>query len=201
MAADNKPLGRFNLEGIPPAPRGMPQIEVTFDIDANGIVHVTAKDKATNKEQQIRIQASGGLSEADIERMVKEAEANAAQDKKRREMVEAKNSGEALIHSTQKSLKDYGDKVSADDKKGIEVAMDALKAALAGEDVEVIKSRSTDLAQAAMKLGEAMYKATQEAAAAGGAPGEAAGAGAKKEDDVIDADFKEVGKDDKKKGA
>ena len=134
MAADNKMLGQFDLMGIPPAPRGMPQIEVTFDIDANGIVSVTAKDKATNKEQQIRIQASGGLSEADIEKMVKDAEANAAEDKKRRELVEAKNQGESLVHSTEKSLKDYGDKVSAADKAAIETALDALKTALAGED-------------------------------------------------------------------
>jgi molecular chaperone DnaK len=196
MAADNKLLGQFDLVGIPPAPRGVPQVEVTFDIDANGIVSVTAKDKATNKEHQIRIQASGGLSDADIQRMVKEAEENATADKKRRELVEAKNQGEALVHSTEKSLKDYGDKVSASDKTAIETAMDAVKTALAGEDLEVIKSRTTDLMQASMKLGEAMYAAQ---AAADAAP---AGDQAKK-DDVIDADFKDVTDDkaDKKKSA
>jgi molecular chaperone DnaK len=197
MAADNKMLGQFDLMGIPPSPRGMPQIEVTFDIDANGIVSVTAKDKATNKEQQIRIQASGGLSEADIQKMVKDAEANAADDKKRREVVEAKNQGESLVHSTEKSLKDYGDKVSEADKAAIETAMDALKAALAEDNAETITARTTDLMQASMKLGEAMYAASQaEAAAAEGGdkPAEA------KKDDVIDADFKDVS-DDKKKSA
>ncbi|TCR68312.1 molecular chaperone DnaK [Bosea sp. BK604] len=201
MAADNKLLGQFDLMGIPPAPRGMPQIEVTFDIDANGIVSVTAKDKATNKEQQIRIQASGGLSEADIQKMVKDAEANAAEDKKRRELVEAKNQGESLVHSTEKSLKDYGDKVSAADKTAIETAVDALKAALAEDNAETISARTTDLMQASMKLGEAMYAASQaEGAAAEG--GEAETAEAKK-DDVIDADFKDVSDDkgDKKKSA
>lgn len=198
MAADNKLLGQFDLMGIPPAPRGMPQIEVTFDIDANGIVSVTAKDKATNKEQQIKIQASGGLSEADIQKMVKDAEANAAEDKKRRELVEAKNQGESLVHSTEKSLKDYGDKVSEADKSAIETAAEALKTALSGEDVEVIQARTNELMQASMKLGEAMYAASQAEGAAAGAEGEAA-AEAKK-DDVIDADFKDVS-DDKKKSA
>jgi molecular chaperone DnaK len=197
MAADNKMLGQFDLMGIPPAPRGMPQIEVTFDIDANGIVSVTAKDKATNKEQQIRIQASGGLSDADIEKMVKEAEANAAEDKKRRALVEAKNQGESLMHSTEKSLKDYGDKVSAADKSAIETALDALKTALAGDDAETITARTNDLMQASMKLGEAMYAASQaEGTAEAGA--ESADA---KSDDVIDADFKDVSDDDKKKSA
>lgn len=196
MAADNKMLGQFDLMGIPPAPRGMPQIEVTFDIDANGIVSVTAKDKATNKEQQIRIQASGGLSEADIQKMVKDAEANAAEDKKRRELVEARNQGESLVHSTEKSLKDYGDKVTAADKGAIETAIEALKAALAEDNAETIAARTTDLMQASMKLGEAMYAATQtEGAAPEG--GEAAQA---PKDDVIDADFKDVS-DDKKKSA
>lgn len=201
MAADNKMLGQFDLMGIPPAPRGMPQIEVTFDIDANGIVSVTAKDKATNKEQQIRIQASGGLSEADIQKMVKDAEANAAEDKKRRELVEAKNQGESLIHSTEKSLKDYGDKVSAADKSAIETALDALKAALAEDNAETITARTTDLMQASMKLGEAMYAASQ--AEATGAEGGAGEAGDAKKDDVIDADFKDVSddKNDKKKSA
>jgi molecular chaperone DnaK len=200
MAADNKMLGQFDLMGIPPSPRGMPQIEVTFDIDANGIVSVTAKDKATNKEQQIRIQASGGLSDADIQKMVKDAEANAAEDKKRRELVEAKNQGESLVHSTEKSLKDYGDKVSAADKTAIETALDALKAALTEDNAETISSRTTDVMQASMKLGEAMYAASQaEGAADEGEPA----ADAKKEDDVIDADFKDVSDDkgDKKKSA
>jgi molecular chaperone DnaK len=197
MAADNKLLGQFDLMGIPPAPRGVPQIEVTFDIDANGIVNVTAKDKATGKEQQIRIQASGGLSEADIEKMVKDAEAHAAEDKKRRELVEAKNQGESLVHATEKSLKEYGDKVSEADRQGIETAIDALRQALAGEDAEVVKARTTDLMQASMKLGEAMYQATQGAAGEGA---EASGEEPKK-DDVIDADFQEVDESDKKKRA
>ena len=195
MAADNKALGQFDLVGIPSSPRGVPQIEVTFDIDANGIVNVTAKDKATNKEQQIRIQASGGLSESDINKMVKDAEAHAADDKRRREAVDAKNHGELLIHDAEKSLRDYGDKVSASDKSAIEAAVTALRSALEGDDVEAIKARTNDLTQAQMKLGEAMYKASQaagpEAGAAGGAP---------PKDDVIDADFREVD-DDKKKSA
>ncbi len=198
MAADNKLLGQFDLMGIPPAPRGVPQIEVTFDIDANGIVNVSAKDKATGKEQAIRIQASGGLSEADIERMIKEAEAHAAEDKKRRELVEAKNQGEALIHATEKSLKEYGDKVSASDKQAVETAIDALRTALSGEDIEVIKARTTDLMQASMKLGEAMYAASQ----ASGQGGEGTGGGAtNSKDDVIDADFQEVDDQEKKKRA
>ncbi len=196
MAADNKLLGQFDLMGIPPAPRGMPQVEVTFDIDANGIVNVTAKDKATNKEQQIRIQASGGLSEADIDKMVKDAEANAAEDKKRRELVEAKNQGESLVHATEKSLAEYGSKVSEADKQAIQTAIDALKQALAGEDAEVVKARTTDLMQSSMKLGEAMYQATQAAEG-----GEEAPEGEAKKDDVIDADFQEVDEDDKKKRA
>ena len=159
MAADNKALGQFDLVGIPAAPRGVPQIEVTFDIDANGIVNVTAKDKATNKEQQIRIQASGGLSEADINRMVKDAEAHAAEDKKRREMVDAKNQGELLAHDAEKALKEYGDKVAQSDRSAIELAVASLRTALQGEDVEAIKARTNDLMQAQMKLGEAMYKA------------------------------------------
>ena len=195
MAQDNKSLGRFDLQGIPPAPRGMPQIEVTFDIDANGIVNVTAKDKATGKEQQIRIQASGGLSDADIEKMVKDAEIHAAEDKKRRELVDAKNHGEASIHQTEKSLAEFGDKVSSADKGAIETAIAALKTALEGEDAEAIKAATNEVVQASMKLGEAMYKAQADATGAAG-PAEA---GAPKEDDVIDADFKEVGGDDKKK--
>ncbi|MFN3687362.1 molecular chaperone DnaK [Salinarimonas sp.] len=197
MAADNKLLGQFDLVGIPPAPRGVPQVEVTFDIDANGIVNVQAKDKATGKEQAIRIQASGGLSDADIEKMVKDAEAHAAEDKKRRELVEARNQGEALVHSTEKSLKEFGDKVGEADKQGIETAMSALREALVGEDVEVIKSRTQDLMQASMKLGEAMYKASQE----GGPSDDGDEPGAKKDEDVIDADFQEVDDEDKKKRA
>ena len=197
MAADNKLLGQFDLVGLPPAPRGMPQIEVTFDIDANGIVSVTAKDKATNKEQQIRIQASGGLSDSEIEKMVKDAEANAAEDKKRRELVEAKNQGESLVHSTEKSLAEFGDKVSAADKTAIETALDALKTALTEENLETIQSRTQDVLQASMKLGEAMYAASQ----ADGASAEGGEAEAKKDDDVIDADFKDVSGDDKKKSA
>jgi molecular chaperone DnaK len=192
MAANNKLLGNFDLAGIPPAPRGVPQIEVTFDIDANGIVNVSAKDKGTGKEQQIRIQASGGLSEADIERMVKEAEANAEADKKQREAIEAKNQAESLIHSTEKSLKDYGDKVGADDKTAIETAIADLKGVLEGDDAEAIKERTNALAEASMKLGEAMYKASQAEAEAKAAGGDKAA-----DDDVVDADFEEV-KDDKK---
>jgi molecular chaperone DnaK len=199
MASDNKALGQFDLVGIPSAPRGVPQIEVTFDIDANGIVNVTAKDKATNKEQQIRIQASGGLSEADINKMVKDAEAHAAEDKKRRESVDAKNHGESLVHDAEKALKEYGDKVAQSDRSAIESAIAALRASLQGEDVEAIKARTNDLMQAQMKLGEAMYKATQAAGAAGAA-GEGAAPGDQAKDDVIDAEFREVD-DDKKKSA
>ena len=195
MAADNKLLGQFDLVGLPSAPRGVPQVEVTFDIDANGIVNVTAKDKATNKEQQIRIQASGGLSESDINKMVKDAEVHAAEDKKRRELIDAKNHGESLVHDFEKSLKEYGDKVSAADKSAIEAAVAALKTALQGEDVETVKARTNDLMQAQMKLGEAMYKAQQAAGA-----GAEAAAGGQTKDDVIDAEFKEVD-DDKKKSA
>ncbi|HEX4296620.1 MAG TPA: molecular chaperone DnaK [Devosia sp.] len=192
MAANNKLLGNFDLAGIPPAPRGVPQIEVTFDIDANGIVNVSAKDKGTGKEQQIRIQASGGLSDADIDRMVKEAEANAATDKQKREAVEARNQAESLIHSTEKSLKDYGDKVGADEKSAIETALADLKGVIDGEDAETIKEKTNALAEASMKLGEAMYKASQAEAEA-----KAAGNAKPAEDDVVDADFEEV-KDDKK---
>ncbi len=161
MAADNKMLGQFDLIGIPPAPRGMPQIEVTFDIDANGIVNVSAKDKATNKEQQIRIQASGGLSEADIDKMVKDAEAHAAEDKKRKEAVEAKNHAEALVHSTEKALAEHGSKVGDAERRAIEDAVSDLKEALKGDDAEAIKTKTNTLAQASMKLGEAMYKQQQ----------------------------------------
>jgi molecular chaperone DnaK len=191
MAANNKLLGNFDLSGIPPAPRGVPQVEVTFDIDANGIVNVSAKDKGTGKEQQIRIQASGGLSDADIERMVKEAELNAAADKLKREAVEAKNQAESLIHSTEKSLKDYGDKVSADDKLAIETALNDLKTVLDGDSADVIKEKSQALAEVSMKLGEAMYKQSQAEAEAKAAGGD------KQDDDVVDAEFEEV-KDDKR---
>jgi molecular chaperone DnaK len=196
MAANNKLLGNFDLAGIPPAPRGVPQIEVTFDIDANGIVQVSAKDKGTGKEQQIRIQASGGLSDADIEKMVKEAEQNAEADKRKREAVEAKNQGESLIHSTEKSLKEYGDKVTAEDKASIESAITELKAVIEGEDGDLIKEKTDALAQAAMKLGEAMYKASQAEAEA-----KANGTGDDEGDDVVDADFEEVKDDDDKKSA
>src|ERR1700744_3592261 len=197
MAADNKSLGRFDLQGIPPAPRGVPQIEVTFDIDANGIVSVTAKDKATSKEQQIRIQASGGLSDADIQKMVKEAEAHAGDDKKRREAVEAKNQADALVHSTEKAMSEHGDKVDAATKTAIETALADLKEAIKGDDAEDIKTKTNTLAQASMKLGEAMYKAQQAEGAAADAAAD--GAGNKPDDNVVDADFEEV--DDNKKGA
>jgi molecular chaperone DnaK len=197
MAADNKSLGRFDLQGIPPAPRGVPQIEVTFDIDANGIVSVTAKDKATSKEQQIRIQASGGLSEADIQKMVKEAESHATEDKKRRELVEARNQADALVHSTEKALSEHGDKVSADEKTAIEAGIASLKEAVKGDDLDDIKAKTNNLAQSSMKLGEAMYKAQQAEGAAADAAAD--GAGNKPDDNVVDADFEEV--DDNKKGA
>src|SRR6187455_845007 len=163
MAADNKMLGQFDLVGIPPAPRGMPQVEVTFDIDANGIVNVQAKDKATAKEQQIRIQASGGLSEADIEKMVKDAESHAEADKKRRALVEARNQAESLVHSSEKAMSEHGDKVGADEKTAIEAAIASLKDAVKGDDAEAIKEKTNTLAQTSMKLGEAMYKQQQEA--------------------------------------
>ena len=193
MAADNKLLGNFDLQGIPPAPRGVPQIEVTFDIDANGIVSVQAKDKATGKEQQIRIQASGGLSDKDIEAMVKEAEANADSDKRRREQVEARNSTEAMIHQVEKTLKDDAAKVPADAKTEAESAIAAAKTALEGTDPDAIKATGDKLTQVAMKIGEAMYKAQAEAAAA--PPPDAA----KPHDTVVDAEFEEV--DEKKKKA
>ena len=199
MAADNKLLGQFDLVGIPPAPRGVPQIEVTFDIDANGIVNVSATDKATGKEQSIRIQASGGLTEADINRMVKEAEAHADEDKKRRELVEIKNQGEALVHSTERMLKDYGDKVPAGDKSLVETAVAELKTALQGEDKDTIKAKTDALAQASMKLGEAMYQASRGQAAGGGAGPQAASGGS--DDKVVDVDFEEVKDDDSKKSA
>jgi len=192
MAADNKLLGQFDLADIPPAPRGVPQIEVTFDIDANGIVSVQAKDKATGKEQQIRIQASGGLSEADIQQMVREAEANAEADKAKREQVEARNQAEAMIHDVEKNLKEHGDKLPAQDKGEAEAAVAAVKSALEGTDAAALKAASERLTQAAMKIGEAVYKAQSEASAAPSAE-------AKPDDKVVDAEFEEV--DERKKSA
>jgi molecular chaperone DnaK len=198
MAADNKMLGQFDLMGIPTAPRGIPQIEVTFDIDANGIVNVSAKDKATSKEQQIRIQASGGLSDKEIEKMVQEAEANATEDKKRKDQVEAKNHAEGLIHSTQKSLAELGDKAPPADKEAAEAAIAELKTAIEGGDAEQIKEKTTALAQAAMKIGETMYKqAGGNPADAGAGPDTSDNPGAE-HDDIVDADFTEVKDDDKK---
>ncbi|MFB0922352.1 MAG: Hsp70 family protein, partial [Alphaproteobacteria bacterium] len=204
MAADNKLLGQFDLVGIPPAPRGVPQVEVTFDIDANGIVNVGAKDKATNKEQTIRIQASGGLSDEDIEQMVQDAEQNSADDKKRRESVEARNNADGLIYSTEKTMSEHAEALSAEDKAAIEDGIVDLKSALEGDDIEAISAKTEILAQAAQKLGEAMYKAQQEDTAADGdmggdmsndAGGEQAGG-----DDatVVDADFEEVNDDQPK---
>ncbi|HEY5208044.1 MAG TPA: molecular chaperone DnaK [Stellaceae bacterium] len=201
MAADNKILGQFDLVGIPPAPRGIPQVEVTFDIDANGIVSVSAKDKATGKEQQIRIQASGGLSDADIDKMVKDAESHAEDDKKKKELVEAKNHADALIHSTEKSLAEAGDKVPAPDKQAIEAAVAEVRSVIAGEDVNAIRQRTEALAQAAMKMGEALYKA-QAGGAEAPQPGPQAqpGATASGDDKVVDADFEEVD-EQKKRGS
>jgi molecular chaperone DnaK len=205
MAADNKMLGQFDLMGLPPAPRGVPQVEVTFDIDANGIVNVSAKDKATNKEQQIRIQASGGLSDAEVEKMVKEAEANSAEDKKKVALVEAKNQAEGLIHATNKSLLDLGDKVSPQDKEGAETAIAEVKEAIEGGDPEVIKEKTTALQQAAMKIGEALYKQSSGASKDGGSSRDDDddkddGPVERDElDDIMDAEFEEVKDDDKKK--
>ncbi len=188
MAADNKLLGQFDLVGIPPAPRGTPQIEVTFDIDANGIVNVSARDKGTGKEQQIRIQASGGLSEAEIEKMVKEAEAHAAEDKRRRALVEARNQAESLIHATETSLTEHGSKLGSTDKSAIETALNALKSAVAGEDIGEIEAKSRALSQVSMKLAES---AAQHAQSPGGdtAGRTPEGAG---DDNVVDAEFEEV---------
>ena len=199
MASDNKMLGQFDLVGLPPAQRGVPQIEVTFDIDANGIVNVSAKDKGTGKEQQIRIQASGGLSDDDIDQMIKDAEANAEADKARRDSVEARNQAESLIHSTEKSLEDYGDKVSEEDRNAITEASEALKAAIAAEepDAEDIKAKTQTLAEVSMKLGQAMYEAQQAETAEADAAADAAADG----EDVVDADFEEINDDDEKKSA
>ena len=205
MASDNKLLGQFDLVGIPPAPRGVPQIEVTFDIDANGIVNVSAKDKGTGKEQQIRIQASGGLADSEIEQMVKDAEEHASEDQKRRELAEGRNQAEALIHATEKNLSEFGDRISAEEKSAVESDLEALRSAMAGEDAEDIQSKSQALAQSSMKLGEAMYKAQAEEAGPGPGMGEGpsadAGGGSAgstaSDDNVVDADFEEV--DDEKK--
>ena len=196
MAADNKMLGNFDLVGIPPAPRGMPQVEVTFDIDANGIVNVSAKDKATNKEQKIKIQASGGLSDSDIDNMVKDAESHAEEDKKKKESIEARNQADALVYSTEKSMKEHGEKLPAEDKDKIEEALKGLKDALASENAtsEEINSKVEPLNTAAMKLGEMMYKESQEQAAAEGANGD--NKNNTEEADVVDADFEEVKPDE-----
>ena len=201
MAADNKILGQFDLVGVPPAPRGVPQIEVTFDIDANGLVNVSAKDKATGKEQQISIQASGGLDDAAVDQMVKDAEAHAEEDKKRKEGVEARNQAESLVHTTEKNLTEFGDKVGDEEKAAIETELNALKTALEAEEVDAedIKAKTDALMQASMKLGEAMYAAQQAEA---GAEGAAEGAGADEapaDDGVVDADFEEVDPDKKDK--
>ncbi len=194
MAADNKLLGQFNLEDIPPAPRGMPQIEVTFDIDANGIVSVSAKDKGTGKEQKITIQASGGLSEEEIEKMVKDAEAHAEEDRKRKELVEAKNQAESLIHSTEKSIEEHGDKVDPATIEAIELAIAALKDEIEKDDADKIRAGIQNVTEAAMKLGEAIYKSSQESA---GEEPAAADAGPS-EDDIVDAEFEDL--DDGKRG-
>jgi molecular chaperone DnaK len=203
LAAQNKMLGQFDLVGIPPAPRGMPQVEVTFDIDANGIVNVSAKDKATNKEQQIRIQASGGLSESEIEKMVQEAAEHAEEDKKRKAVIEARNQADSLVYSTEKSLKEYGDKLEVGDRSAIEGAIAELKGVLDSEDADLIKGKSEALSQVAMKLGEAMYKSQQAGGGDGGdgeGGGDAGGGSGGRAEDVVDAEFEEVD-DDKKKSA
>ena len=200
MASDNKILGQFDLVGLPPAPRGVPQIEVTFDIDANGIVNVQAKDKGTGKEQQIRIQASGGLSETDIEKMVKDAEAHAAEDKTRREGVEAKNHAEAMIHSTEKALSEHGAKVGEPERRAIEDALSDLKEAVKGDDADTIKAKTNTLAQASMKLGEAMYAQAQSGGGEPGGDGSAGpGSATGQKEDVVDAEFTEVDDDKNKK--
>ena len=200
MAADNKILGNFELVGIAPAPRGVPQIEVTFDIDANGIVNVSAKDKGTGKEQKIQIQASGGLSDEEINKMVKDAEANKEADKKKRDTVDARNQADTLLHSTEKNLKEHGSKVSDGDKKAIETASSNLRNSLKGTDLEDIKKKTQELVQASMKLGEAIYK-SQQSAKPGDAPKEAKKEEGKKDDNVVDADFEEVKDDNKEKSA
>ena len=202
MAGDNKPLGNFELLGIAPAPRGMPQIEVTFDIDANGIVNVSAKDKGTGKEQKIQIQASGGLSDEDINKMVKEAEANKDADKKKREAVDARNQADTILHTTEKNVKEHGSKVAEADKKAIETASADLRNALKGTDIEDIKKKTQNLIQSSMKLGEAIYK-DQQAAAASPKPEDKKkdNNNEKKDDNVVDADFEEVKDENKEKSA
>jgi molecular chaperone DnaK len=195
MATGNKLLGEFNLEGIPPSPRGTPQIEVTFDIDANGILHVGAKDKATGKENKITIKANSGLSEEEIQKMVKDAELYADEDKKLKELADARNQGDGLVHSTRKALTEYGDKLDAGEKEKIEAAIKELEEALKGNDKSAIDDKVSTLSTAAQKLGEKMYadmQAQQQAAAAGGSAGASAAEGKAKEEDVVDADFKEV---------
>ncbi|MEK6734770.1 MAG: Hsp70 family protein, partial [Pseudomonadota bacterium] len=196
MASDNKLLGQFNLEGIAPAPRGMPQIEVTFDIDANGIVNVSAKDKATGKEQKITIQASGGLSEDEINKMVKEAEVNAGEDKKRREKIEAKNHADSMIYSVEKSLKEYSDKITDDIKSKIEADIEALKQAISGDDVDDIKAKTESLTQSSMAIGEMMYKDQQQAGESSAEHNHSADSHDSK---VVDAEFEEVKEDEDKK--
>ena len=200
MAAGNKSLGEFNLEGIPPAPRGLPQIEVTFDIDANGILHVSAKDKGTGKENKITIKANSGLSEAEIQQMVKDAELNAAEDKKKLEVVQARNAADAMVHSVKKSLAEHGDKLDAGEKEKIEAAVKDAEEALKGEDKADIEAKTEALMAASQKLGEKVYAETQAAAAAAGAAGAAQGAGSGEapsaskpaDDNVVDAEFTEV---------
>jgi molecular chaperone DnaK len=201
MASDNKLLGQFDLVGIPGAPRGVPQIEVTFDIDANGIVSVSARDKATGKEQSIRIQASGGLTDTDIDRMVKDAEVHAAEDKKRRELVELRNQADGLIHTTERTLKEAGDKIPAGDKSAVEKALAELRDAMNVDDAATLKAKTEALAQASMKLGEAMYKAAPDQGAGGGAAGGTTGGDATGDSTVVDADFEEVDDDKKSKSA
>jgi molecular chaperone DnaK len=200
MASANKSLGRFDLSDIPPAPRGMPQIEVTFDIDANGILHVSAKDKATGKAQSIKIQASSGLSEGEVEKMVKDAEAHAAEDRKFHELVTTRNQADNMIHAVTKSMKDAGDKVSAEEKQAIESAVEALKEALKSDDKDIIEAKTKDLTDASSKMAERLYAQGQpgqeQAQQAGGGAQQEQGS-QKKADDVVDAEFEEV-KDDKK---
>ena len=200
MAADNKILGNFELVGIPPAPRGTPQIEVTFDIDANGIVSVSAKDKGTGKEQKIQIQASGGLSDDEIQKMVKDAEANKEADKKKRETVDARNQADSLVFSTEKSLKEHGDKISAEEKKAIENGIADLKKSLEGTDIEDIKKKTQSLIQVSMKLGEAVYKSQQKPKDDDKGSGGPKDAKPGEKDNVVDADFEDI-KEDKEKSA
>jgi molecular chaperone DnaK len=198
MAADNKMLGQFDLVGIPSAPRGVPQIEVTFDIDANGIVNVHAKDKGTGKEQQIRIQASGGLSDSDIEQMVQDAEKFAEEDRKRREGAEAKNNADSLVHATEKQLEEHGDKIDAELKSQVEAALAEAKTAIDGGDVEAIKAKAQALTDLAMKMGQQIYEQGQAAAASpDGESGEEAAAGPAGDEEVVDAEFSEVDEDNK----